>query len=91
MMIRFTGVAIAIGITPMLPAADANNLLLGSLAIIVAKIAYAFAGVWGKIKLAEFSPTAKCSRYAYMFFSYFRFIKLFYLWATKSNDFKSPI
>ena len=39
------------------PAADANNLLLGSLAIIVATIAYAFAGVWGKIKLAEYSPT----------------------------------
>ena len=56
-MIGVTGVAVAIGITPMLPAADANNLLLGSLAIIVATIAYAFAGVWGKIKLAEYSPT----------------------------------
>ena len=56
-MIGVTGVAIAIGITPMLPAADANDLLLGSLAIIVATIAYAFAGVWGKIKLAEYSPT----------------------------------
>ena len=56
-MIGITGVAIAIGITPMLPAADANDLLLGSLAIIVATIAYAFAGVWGKIKLAEYSPT----------------------------------
>ena len=55
-MIGVTGVAIAIGITPMLPAADANDLLLGSLAIIVATIAYAFAGVWGKIKLAEYSP-----------------------------------
>ena len=55
--IGVTGVAIAIGITPMLPAADANDLLLGSLAIIVATIAYAFAGVWGKIKLAEYSPT----------------------------------
>ena len=56
-MIGVTGVAIAIGITPMLPAADANDLLLGSLAIILATIAYAFAGVWGKIKLAEYSPT----------------------------------
>ena len=56
-MIGITGVAIAIGVTPMLPAADANDLLLGSLAIIVATIAYAFAGVWGKIKLAEYSPT----------------------------------
>jgi len=56
-MIGITGVAIAIGITPMSPAADANDLLLGSLAIIVATIAYAFAGVWGKIKLAEYSPT----------------------------------
>ena len=56
-MIGVTGVAVAIGITPMVPAADANNLLLGSLAIIVATIAYAFAGVWGKIKLAEYSPT----------------------------------
>ena len=56
-MIGVTGVAIAIGITPMLTAAGANNLLLGSLAIIVATIAYAFAGVWGKIKLAEYSPT----------------------------------
>ena len=56
-MIGVTGVAIAIGVTPMLPAADANDLLLGSLAIIVATIAYAFAGVWGKIKLAEYSPT----------------------------------
>ena len=56
-MIGITGVAIAIGITPMLPAADANDILLGSLAIIVATIAYAFAGVWGKIKLAEYSPT----------------------------------
>ena len=56
-MIGVTGVAIAIGITPMSPAADANGLLLGSLAIIVATIAYAFAGVWGKIKLAEYSPT----------------------------------
>ena len=55
--IGVTGVAVAIGITPMLPAADANDLLLGSLAIIVATIAYAFAGVWGKIKLAEYSPT----------------------------------
>jgi drug/metabolite transporter (DMT)-like permease len=56
-MIGVTGVAIAIGIKPMLPAADANDLLLGSLAIILATIAYAFAGVWGKIKLAEYSPT----------------------------------
>jgi len=56
-MIGVTGVAIAIGITPMSPAADANGLVLGSLAIIVATIAYAFAGVWGKIKLAEYSPT----------------------------------
>jgi drug/metabolite transporter (DMT)-like permease len=56
-MIGITGVATAIGITPTLPAADANDLLLGSLAIIVATIAYAFAGVWGKIKLAEYSPT----------------------------------
>ena len=56
-MIGVTGVAVAIGVTPMLPAADANDLLLGSLAIIVATIAYAFAGVWGKIKLAEYSPT----------------------------------
>ena len=56
-MIGVTGVAIAIGITPMSPAADANDLLLGSLAIILATIAYAFAGVWGKIKLAEYSPT----------------------------------
>jgi len=56
-MIGVTGVAVAIGITPMSPAADANGLLLGSLAIIVATIAYAFAGVWGKIKLAEYSPT----------------------------------
>ena len=56
-MIGVTGVAITIGITPMSPAADANGLLFGSLAIIVATIAYAFAGVWGKIKLAEYSPT----------------------------------
>jgi drug/metabolite transporter (DMT)-like permease len=56
-MIGVTGVAIAIGVTPMLSAADANDLLLGSLAIILATIAYAFAGVWGKIKLAEYSPT----------------------------------
>jgi drug/metabolite transporter (DMT)-like permease len=56
-MIGVTGVAIAIGITPLLPAADAHDLLLGSLAIIVATISYAFAGVWGKIKLAEYSPT----------------------------------
>ena len=56
-MIGVTGVALAIGITPMLPAADASDLLLGSLAIIVATIAYAFAGVWGKIRLAEYSPT----------------------------------
>ena len=56
-MIGVTGVAIAIGITAMLPEADANDLLLGSLAIIVATIAYAFAGVWGKIRLAEYSPT----------------------------------
>ena len=55
--IGVTGVAIAIGITPMSPSADANDLLLGSLAIILATIAYAFAGVWGKIKLAEYSPT----------------------------------
>jgi drug/metabolite transporter (DMT)-like permease len=56
-VIGVTGVAGAIGITPMLPATDANNLLLGSLAIIAATIAYAFAGVWGEIKLAEYSPT----------------------------------
>ena len=56
-IIGVTGVAVAIGVTPMLPTADANDLLLGSLAIIVATIAYAFAGVWGKIKLAEYSPT----------------------------------
>jgi drug/metabolite transporter (DMT)-like permease len=56
-MIGVTGVAIAIGITPMSPAANANDLLLGSLAVIVATIAYAFAGVWGKMKLAEYSPT----------------------------------
>ena len=56
-MIGVTGVAIAIGVTPMVSAADAKDLLLGSLAIILATIAYAFAGVWGKIKLAEYSPT----------------------------------
>ena len=56
-IIGVIGVAVAIGITPMLPAADASDLLLGGLAIIVATIAYAFAGVWGKIKLAEYSPT----------------------------------
>ena len=56
-MIGVTGVAIAIGVAPMLSAADANDLLLGSLAIILATIAYAFAGVWGKIKLAEYSST----------------------------------
>ena len=55
-IIGVTGVAIAIGITPMFPATDANDLLLGSLAIILATIAYAFAGVWGKMKLAEYSP-----------------------------------
>ena len=52
-MIGVTGVAIAIGITPMFPAADANDLLQGSLAIIVATKAYAFEGVWWKIKLPE--------------------------------------
>ena len=45
-MIGVTRVAIAIGITPMVPAADANDLLLGSLAIIVGTIAYVFAGGW---------------------------------------------
>ncbi|MDC0649589.1 DMT family transporter [Alphaproteobacteria bacterium] len=56
-MIGVTGVAVAIGITPMLPPVEADDLLLGSLAIILATIAYAFAGVWGKIKLTEYSPT----------------------------------
>ena len=56
-IIGVTGVAIAIGVTPALPKADANDLFLGSLAIIIATIAYAFAGVWGKIKLAEYSST----------------------------------
>ena len=36
---------------------DANDLFLGSLAIIIATIAYTFAGVWGKIKLAGYSST----------------------------------
>ena len=56
-IIGVTGVAIAIGVTPTLPKADANDLFLGSLAIIIATIAYAFAGVWGKIKLAGYSST----------------------------------
>ena len=56
-IIGVTGVAIAIGFTPTLPKADANDLFLRSLAIIIATIAYAFAGVWGKIKLAGYSST----------------------------------
>jgi len=56
-IIGVAGVAIAIGVTSELPTGDANNLILGSLAIILATIAYAFAGVWGKVKLAEYSPT----------------------------------
>ena len=56
-IIGVTGVAIAIGFTSTLPAAYANDLFLGSMAIIIATVAYAFAGVWGKIKLAEYSPT----------------------------------
>ena len=34
-----------------------QRLIFGSLAIILATTAYAFAGVWGKMKLAEYSPT----------------------------------
>ena len=56
-MIGVTGVAIAIGIALLSPAVDGNDLLLGSLAIIVATIAYAFAGVGEKIRLSEYSPT----------------------------------
>ena len=56
-IIGVAGVAIAIGVTSELPTGDASYLLLGSLAIILATIAYAFAGVWGKVKLAEYSPT----------------------------------
>ena len=46
-IIGVAGVAIAIGVTSELPTGDASYLLLGSLAIILATIAYAFAGVWG--------------------------------------------
>ena len=56
-IIGVAGVAIAIGFTSELPTGDASYLLLGSLAIILATIAYAFASVWGKVKLAEYSPT----------------------------------
>ena len=51
------GVVVAIGIAPILSEVNTNNLLLGNMAIILATIAYAFAGVWGKLKLAKYTPT----------------------------------
>ena len=51
-MIGVTGVAIAIGITPILPAADANDLLLGSLAIIIATICLCVRRCLGKNKIS---------------------------------------
>ncbi len=56
-IIGVAGVAIAIGVTPTLLTADTSNLFVGSLAIVLATVAYAFAGVWGKLKLSEYSST----------------------------------
>ena len=56
-IIGVAGVAIAIGVTPALLTADTSNLFFGSLAIVLATVAYAFAGVWGKLKLSEYSST----------------------------------
>ena len=56
-IIGVAGVAIAIGVTPSLLTADTSNSFLGSLAIVLATISYAFAGVWGKLKLSEYSST----------------------------------
>ena len=44
-------------LTPALLTADTSNLFVGSLAIVLATVAYAFAGVWGKLKLSEYSST----------------------------------
>ena len=55
-IIGIIGVAIAIGIDTSLADTDSNSKIIGQLAIVLATIAYAFAGVWGKLKLAGYTP-----------------------------------
>ena len=54
-LVGVTGVAIAIGVNPF---SDQTSSVLGQLAIILATVFYALAGVWGRVKLSSF-PTAQ--------------------------------
>ncbi|MDC0476680.1 hypothetical protein OAN83_02650 [Alphaproteobacteria bacterium] len=75
----------------MLSVADINDLFLASLANILATIVYAFAGVWGKIKLAEYSPTQSAAGMLICSSSVSVLCSFLNLWATKPSDFKLPI
>lgn len=50
-LVGVTGVAIAIGVNPF---SDQTSSVLGQLAIILATVFYALAGVWGRVKLSSF-------------------------------------
>ena len=89
-IIGVAGVAIAIGVTPALLTADTSNLFVGSLAIVLATVAYAFAGVWGKLKLSEYSSTQSAVG-IHMFFSCCSVMQFSHLWAAKSCNNKLPI
>jgi len=55
-VIGIFGVIIAIGIENLSGGIADHGMLWGQLAIILATISYAFAGVWGKLKLSGFPP-----------------------------------
>jgi len=55
-IIGIFGVSIAIGLENLSGGTEDSTILWGQIAIILATISYAFAGVWGKVKLAGFQP-----------------------------------
>ena len=55
-IIGIFGVVIAIGIENLSSASLEDGVLWGQIAIILATISYALAGVWGKLKLSAFPP-----------------------------------
>jgi drug/metabolite transporter (DMT)-like permease len=55
-LIGICGIAIAIGIDDTNPHKTSTSELIGELAIVLATVSYAFAAVWGKLRLTQYKP-----------------------------------
>lgn len=55
-LIGICGIAIAIGIDDTNPHKTGTSELIGELAIVLATVSYAFAAVWGKLRLTQYKP-----------------------------------